>query len=50
MRMWMYGFPITEEELKNIIGTLDMNEALELVEIDEDGDFHFERNAYGTHY
>ena len=36
------------EELKNIIDTLDVNEALELVEIDQDVDLNFERNVYGT--
>lgn len=50
MRMWMHGFPITEEELRNVIDSLDMNEVLELVEVDKDGDLHFERNVYGTYY
>lgn len=50
MRMWMHGFPITEEDLRDIIDTLDIDEVLELVKVDQDGDLHFERNVYGIYY
>lgn len=50
MRMWMNGFLITEQELRNIIDSLGINEVIELIDVDQDGDLHFERSVYGTHY
>lgn len=50
MRMWMDGFLITEQELRNIIDSLGINEVIELIDVDQDGDLYFEKSVYGTYY
>ena len=50
MKIFLYNRQITEEELKKAFSEMGPMETFELVMIDEEGNFHFEINAYGIHY
>ena len=50
MLIFIDDIEVTKEELKRKLDGLKEAEVLELVEVDEYGNLHFEENVYGLYY
>lgn len=50
MLIFINDIEVTTEELKRKLNELKEAEVLELIEVDEHGNLHFEENVYGLYY